>query len=75
LFCCGGFWKGLVRWWSWKKGREWRHDFCHAPSQLYSHIHLGQSEPAPTSASSRMDDKWSEKQFSVGSQFLNYHGG
>jgi hypothetical protein len=35
----------------------------------------GHSEPAPTSALWRMDDKWSQNSFSVGFQFLANHGG
>jgi len=36
---------------------------------------LGHSEPAPTSAPSRMDDMWSGNSFLLGSSSLANHGG
>jgi hypothetical protein len=42
------------------------------PSEVSS---LGHSEPAPTSAPSRMDDMWSGNSFLLGSSSLANHGG
>jgi hypothetical protein len=42
------------------------------PSEVSS---LGHSEPAPTSAPSRMDDMWSGNSFLLGSSSLANHDG
>jgi len=42
---------------------------------LYTHMPAGNSEPAPTTASRRMDGKWSGNNFLLGSSSLaNHHG-